>query len=83
MNIHLGFIEKCIDNFLTKFCSLDSLGSKKSIQIFLIKLPHLGNISHHVEKKLKEFIRKHLPATMFRFIHVNKNLKQQLHFKDP
>ena len=49
----------------------------------LLKLPYLGNISHHVEKELKEFIDKHLPDTMLRFFHVTKNLKQQLHFKDP
>ena len=56
---------------------------KNPSKYFLCKLPYLGNISHHVEKKLKEFIHKHLPDTMFRFIHVTKNLKQQLHCKDP
>ena len=50
---------------------------------FVVRLAYLGNISHHIEKELKEFIDKHLPDTMFRFVRVTKNLKQQLHFNDP
>ena len=50
-----------------------------------INVPQTGTSNNvpHVEKELKEFIDQHLPDTMLRFVHVTKNLKQQLHFKDP
>ena len=79
-----GFIDKCIRQFLNKkFAPRTPFIQKKISKYFLFKLPYLGNISHHVEKELKEFIDQHLPDTMLRFVHVTKNLKQQLHFKDP
>ena len=79
-----GFIDKCIRQFLNKkFAPRTPFIQKNPSKYFLFKLPYLGNISHHVEKEFKEFIDKHLPDTMLRFVHVTKNLKQQLHFKDP
>ena len=79
-----GSIDKCIRKFLNKkFAPRILFVQKNPSKYFLFKLPYLGNISHHVEKELKEFIHKHLPDTMVRFVHVIKNLKQQLHFKDP
>ena len=79
-----GFIDKCIRQFLNKtFAPRTPFIQKNPSKYFLFKLPYLRNISHHVEKELKEFIDKHLPDTMFRFVHITKNLKQQLHFKDP
>ena len=84
-NEHLsGFIDKQIKQFLyKKFARRTPLVQKNPTKYFLFKMPYLENISHGVEKELKEFIHKHLPDTTFRFIHVTKNLKQQLHFKDP
>ena len=76
-----GFISKCIRQFLNKkFAPQIPLVQKNPSKCYLFKLPYLGNIFHHVEKVLKEFILKHLSDTMFRFIHATKNLKQQLHF---
>ena len=75
-----GFIDKYIRQFLNKkFAPRTPFVQKNLSKYFIFKLPYLGNISHHVEK---EFICKHLPDTMFRFVHATKNLKQQLHFND-
>ena len=81
MNIHLASSTSASGNLLTKSL-LIGLSSFKRIppNIFYSSYLYLGNISHHVEK---EFIHKHLPDTMFGFIHVTKNLKKQLHFKYP
>ena len=78
-----GFIDKYIRQFLNKkFAPRTPFIQNNLSKYFLFKLPYLGNISHHVEKELKELIHKHLPDTRFRFVLVTKNLKQQLHFKD-
>ena len=70
-----GFIDKSIRQFLNKkFASRTPFIQKNPSKYFLFKLPYLGNISHHVEKELKEFIHKHLPDIMFRFVYVTKKI---------
>ena len=48
----------------------------------LSRLPHLGFISHHIEKELHQYTKTHLPDSKLRFIHNINKLKQQNFLKD-
>ena len=67
---------------LNKLIPQVPLVQSKPFKYFLFILSSLDNVSHNIEKKLKQFIYKHLPDTMIRITYVTKNLKQQFHCKD-
>ena len=72
----------CIRQFLNKKFFEHSKTQTQTCNHFTFKLPYLGNVSHNIEKKLQQFIKKQLPHSKLRFIHTTTKLKHYFHIKD-
>ena len=77
------FIDRCIRKFLNKKFSQHPKTQTQTCSHFTFKLLYLGDISHNIEKELRQFIMKQLPNSKLRFIHTTTELKHYFHTKDP
>ena len=76
------FIDRYIRQFLNKKFSQHLKTQTQTCNYFTFKLPYLGNISHNIEKKLLQFIKKQPSDSKLRFIHTTTKLKRYFHIKD-